>query len=264
MFPNSIDLTTPIDVEVTPEFKSEWQFAMNQVCHKHGVWNSIFADRLKSDKTDELFRFNLAATWSVNMLSGSYCFPRYVCALAARAEYDVTRYGLIENAWDEAGSYGHTARSHFWLAVELSRLLGLSNSDIGRVRALPESQHYTDEHYRKCAEGDFDFALGMICLIEEFTTPEFTMIFKAFLRSCERGMANIADDERHREEMPRIVAALLKLRGIDLNDSQQISQGLGSVRAGAAYSSDLREKFFQGIYGFVESGNTYRDLIQKA
>jgi pyrroloquinoline quinone (PQQ) biosynthesis protein C len=278
VFPPSIDLAIGGFLSTSPAFKAAWQDMMNEVCHGHSVWQSPFSGVLRDRATDPRLRFNLAATWSVNMLSGSYCFPRYVCALAARAEQDVTRYGLIENAWDEAGSYGHTARSHFWLAVELSRLLGLSDAEITRVRALPESQQYTDEHYRQCAEGEFEFALGMICLIEEFTTPEFTMIFKTFLHSCEVGLgmspddfilkggaeyftANIADDERHREEMPQIVAAGLRLRGVNLDDATAIRASLKAVRDGAYYSSSLRQTFFQGIFDFVRAGHTYRDLI---
>jgi pyrroloquinoline quinone (PQQ) biosynthesis protein C len=212
------------------------------------------------------------------MVVGSYCFPRYVAALAARAEQDAVRHGLLENAWDESGSYNHTSRSHFWLAVRLARLLGLSDIEIERIRPLPEAKAYTDGHYRQCAAGDFGFALGMICLIEEFTTPEFTMIFKAFLRSCKSGIgldpasfilnggaeyftANIADDERHRQEMPRLVATWLFANGINLDNPSEVTKGLEPVRAGARHSANLRQEFFDDIYHFVNAGGMYRDLV---
>jgi pyrroloquinoline quinone (PQQ) biosynthesis protein C len=51
--------------------------------------------------------FQLASAWAVNMVVGSYCFPCYVAALAARAEDDAVRHGLLENAWDESGGYAH-------------------------------------------------------------------------------------------------------------------------------------------------------------
>ena len=73
--------------------------------------------------------------------------------------------------------------------------------------------------------------------------------------------ANISADERHREEMPRLVAAWLFAKGLDLGNRNEIEKGLESVRAGAKHSSDLRQRFFDGIHRFVEDGGTYRDLI---
>ncbi|MFI5397950.1 MAG: iron-containing redox enzyme family protein [Candidatus Binatia bacterium] len=223
-------------------------------------------------------RFQLASAWAVNMVAGSYCFPRYVAALAARAEHDAVRHALLENAWDESGGYAHASRSHFWLAVRLARLLALSDEEIKCIRPLPEAAAYMNEHHQHCASGDFGFALGMICLIEEFTTPEFTLIFKAFLRSCKEGMgmepdefvlkggaeyftANIADDERHREEMPRLVATWLHSNGVNLGDPDHVERGLEPVRAGVRRSADLRAAFFDGIYHFVQAGGTFRDLV---
>lgn len=274
MFPAHIALAATAP-EVTPSFRGAWQDMMDKECHQHALWQEAFAKTLADG--DPSIAFQLAAVWSVNMVHGSYCFPRYVAALAARAEADVLRHGLLENAWDESGSYGHTGRSHFWLAVKLARLLGLTDGEIERIQPLPEAQAYTNAHYRECATGDSWFALGMICLIEEFTTPEFTLIFKSFLRTCRQGMglepddfvlkggaeyftANIADDERHREEMPRLVAVRLNLSGVDLDSPSAISQGLSEVRRGVRQSANLRQEFFAGIHRFVRSGGTFRDL----
>ena len=278
MFPQKISLMPTLKLSKNSNFFQFWEKIMTEDCHHHPVWQSKFVKTLNDHKASPHERFRLASVWSINMVSGSFCFPRYVAALAARAELDAVRYGLIENAWDEAGSYGHTSRSHFWLAVRLAQLLGFSQNEIENIKPLPESELYTDEHYKECAKGNFGFALGMICLIEEFTTPEFTMIFKAFLTSCEVGLdmtqdefvlkggaayftANIADDERHREEMPQIVATWLKAGGVDIDDPDALTENLRTVREGIRYSANLRLKFFDGIYQFAKDGGDFRDLI---
>lgn len=278
MFPERVSLDLVLPLGSDNAFKKAWSAMMAVECHSHPVWKDRFVQTLDNSNSRPADCFALASVWSINMVAGSYCFPRYAAALAARAEQDAVRHGLLGNAWDESGSYGHTCRSHFWLAVKLARLLGLSDSEIGRICPLPEAQVYSDEHYRECVAGDFGFAFGMICLIEEFTTPEFTLIFKAFLRSCKEGMdvepddfvlkggaeyftANIADDERHREEMPRLVATWLHVNGIDLSSPTEVKKGLEPVRAGARYSADLRQKFFDGIYRFIMGGGTFRELI---
>ncbi len=249
-------------------------------CHEHVLWSDPFASALRDDRIDNEFRFALASVWSTNMVVGSFCFPRYVAALAAGAEQDAVRYGLLENAWDESGAHGHKARSHFWLAVRLGRLLGLSDEEIEGISPLPQAQEYTDEHYRQCSEGDFGFALGMICLIEEFTTPEFTAIFNAFLSSCKVGLgmskeefvlkggaeyftANISDDERHRQEMPSLVATWFHSRGVDLNSPAEVKDALKPIREGARHSAGLRQAFFSGIFSFVEQGGRFRDLVSR-
>ncbi len=162
--------------------------------------------------------------------------------------------------------------------MKLAHLLGLSDTEIEHICPLPDAQTYTDEHYYQCISGDFSFALGMISLIEEFTTPEFTLIFKAFLRSCRVGLymnaedfvikggaeyftVNIADDERHRGEMPRLVATYLHNIGVNLTNSKDIKKGLEPVLAGVKHSANLRQKFFEGIYSFVKGGGTFKKLV---
>jgi len=279
MFPEGISLAQAAEFRPDTVFGRLWEEAMAVDCHGHALWKDPFVRALTDETSRDEFCFALASVWSTNMVAGSYCFPRYVAALAARAKGDAIRYGLLENAWDESGSYRHTSRSHFWLAVRLARLLGLSDSEIERISPLPEAQGYTDEHYNQCAQGDFGFALGMICLIEEFTTPEFTIIFKAFLRSCDSALgmspenfvlkggaeyftANIADDERHRQEMPSLVASWLCSNGVNLDSRVEVATALEPVREGARYSANLRRQFFNGIYSFVEQGGRFRDLTR--
>lgn len=280
MFPKKVSLISTVDLHEASVFSRLWEEAVNTNCHSHPVWQEPFVQNLNLDR-DEKQRFALASVWAINMVVGSYCFPRYVAALASRAEHDAVRHGLFENAWDESGGHPHTSRSHFWLAVKLARLLGLSEAEIEQISPLKEAQAYTDEHYNQCVSGDFGFALGMICLIEEFTTREFTLIFKAFLHSCESAIgiepndfilkggaeyftANISDDERHRQEMPRLVATWLLTNGVDLNNLSEVWEGLEPVRAGIKYSADLRQEFFRGIYNFVDNGSTVRDLISSS
>lgn len=276
LFPTSISLLVPESIHVTNTFQNYWKEMMRIECHEHSIWRSPFIEQLK-DANEEAFE--LAAIWSTNMIVGSFCFPRYVAALAARSELEVVRHGLLENAWDESGSYGHTARSHFWLAVRLAKLLGLTDGQISQVKPLPEALAYTNEHYSQCVRGDFGFALGMICLIEEFTTPEFELIFKTFLRTCEKELAmgpedfilkggaeyftaNISDDERHRQEMPRLVASWLYANGTNLEDRAHIEKTLESIRNGIKYSLELRKQFFDGIFRYVSQGGKYKDLIK--
>ncbi len=265
--PNRISLVQTLD-RLTPSFETIWRTMMDQECHRHCLWQEPFIQHLKTTGENAHLRFKLATVWALNMVLGSYCFPGYVASLAARAESDVVRHGLLENAWDESGGEGHTKRSHFWLAVRLARLLGFSDQAIAKIQVIPAAKIYITAHQEGCASREFDFGLGMISLIEEFTTPEFTLIRDVLIETCEGGLglnsqefrerggedyfnANIEDDERHREEMPLLVAALLKEKGVDLTNPGQIKVGLRGVRDGIRYSIDLRGEFFGGIYNFV-------------
>lgn len=260
------------------EFLSSWSQLVARECHAHTVWDSKFMRALRQEDFPAAQRFQLAATWSVNMIPGSYCFPAYVAALAARAQSDGVRHGLLENAWDESGGTHHASRSHFWLAVRLGRLLGLSDEDIESLKPLPQAEKYMQEHQRACTDESFEFGLGAICLIEEFTTPEFSALFRALQSACEQGLAmpatefilrggaeyftaNIADDERHREQMPRLVAMHLIETGIRLSEANHTIE-LANIASGMRFSIELRERFFDDIYEHVMRGGTYRDLCR--
>jgi pyrroloquinoline quinone (PQQ) biosynthesis protein C len=276
MFPTSIDLL-PLH-EPDEGFWKAWNAMMQEECHAHTIWSGEFVRTLESANAKAEKAFHLAAVWSLNMVAGSYCFPRYVAALAGRAESDSVRHGLLENAWDESGGVNHAARSHFWLAVRLARLLGADDTQLKNVIPIDAARGYTDEHYRMCAEGDFGEALGMICLIEEFTTPEFSLILRAFVSTwpkakgqtidefllrggAEYFTANIADDERHRNEMPRIVATLLRNEKIDLNSRAGIEKGLEPIRRGIQRSIASRATFFDGIVKYVDERGTFEALL---
>src|SRR5262245_11740281 len=115
MFPQIIDVE-PL-VEPPQAFWAAWADLMAIECHNHSIWDGAFAATLRHSAGDSRRAFQMAAVWAVNMVPGSFCFPRYVAALAARAESDAIRHALLENAWDESGGISHKARSHFWLAV---------------------------------------------------------------------------------------------------------------------------------------------------
>lgn len=275
-WPSQISLTIPNETIATAVFWEVWRELMEQECHRHPVWDDKFFVDLGNHHSLAGKRFQLAATWATNMVVGSYCFPRYVAALAARAEHDGVRHLLLGNAWDESGGQGHTIRSHFWLAVRLAELLGLSQAQISRIKPLPAAQFYTDQHALQCQYGSFGFALGMICLIEEYTGPEFTLIRDGLLEVCavaglsrdefierkgaEYFNANIEDDERHRREMPTLTAVWLFEQGVNLDSREAIAEGLTEVAAGIRYSADLRQRFFTDIHQFIEGGRIYTDL----
>src|SRR5690348_3704263 len=102
-FPERISISKPQEAEHLSAFLKFWNSAMNRICHSHPIWRSDFVTALRDERLDSDLRFQLAAIWSVNMIRGSYSFPRYVAALAARADDDEVRHGLLENAWDESG-----------------------------------------------------------------------------------------------------------------------------------------------------------------
>ena len=277
MFPKTIQLSLSSSEEDLRKFLPVWEGIVTVECHEHDVWLGDFVTSLNSQKIDPVQKFQLAAVWCTNMVSGSYCFPRYVAALASRAEHDYVRHGLLENAWDESGGYHHSSRSHFWLAVSLVKMLGLTQKQIESVVPLLEAQEYTRSHFEACNSGPFSKGLGMVCLIEEFTTPEFNNVFRALLDTCETGWgitpekfmlgggaeyftANISDDERHRQEMPRLVLAYLKGSGIDLKDEDELIEALEGVRTGMKESISLRQRFYDGIFKYVENGGTFFDL----
>jgi pyrroloquinoline quinone (PQQ) biosynthesis protein C len=212
------------------------------------------------------------------MVHVSFNFPRYAATLAARAEEDAVRHGLLENAWDESGGAKHAARSHVWLAVGLARFVGIADDEIEKLEPLPGARRYTAEHLRSAREQEeILFPLGMICLIEEWAVPLFQFLQTAYERALvsaqvplarfeQQGRAyfvqNIRDDRRHRMDMPQVLAAVLDSRGIRLDDSQSITQALEPARRGAEYSADLRVQFYDEVFGFVKSGRSERDLVR--
>src|SRR5437868_11230545 len=110
-FPKIISLSSYPTLSKDSIFLMLWDKYLQEGCRDHLVWQSDFVKTLSNPNSDAVQVFQLAATWSINMVVGSYCFPRYVAALASRAEQDSVRHGLLENAWDESGSHGHTSRS---------------------------------------------------------------------------------------------------------------------------------------------------------
>jgi pyrroloquinoline quinone (PQQ) biosynthesis protein C len=279
-FPRLISLCQGTAGVSLDHFMLEWRDIMESECHRHSIWQGAFMKNLRDVDAQNDLGFGLASVWAVNMVHGSYCFPRYVAALASRAQSDFVRHGLIENAWDESGGIHHYSRSHFWLAVRLARLLGLRDEEIERVRPLPSAIEYMDAHFNQCSNGEFDVGLGMICLIEEFTTSEFSAVFKGLLRTCYASLglsqdefilngggeyftANISDDETHREKMPLIVAVHLAEAGVNLESVAEVRKALSGVIQGIQESIHLRANFLEGIVEYVRGGRSYLDLVNQ-
>jgi pyrroloquinoline quinone (PQQ) biosynthesis protein C len=265
------------DVNLTAEFRETWNDGFQEICHRAPVWHDPFFRALEDRGGPPQRRRELASVWCLSMLLGSYSFPRYVAALASRADLDVVRHGLLENAWDEAGATHRLSRSHFWLAVRLAQGLGFNVAEANALPALEASARYVHAHHAEALSGDFEKALGMICLIEEFTTPEFTRVASGLLGALtemhpesvdqfllsgggEYFTANIADDERHREEMPKIAAAHLLGRGVDIYSSSEVGQALEVIFEGARYSMSLRHDFLQEIFEKVDDGLTSHEF----
>src|SRR4051812_17910812 len=116
-WPPSVSLLTTNTINPSEAFFAAWRRTVTECCNDHPIWHRPFIQALTDELTSEEEKFALASVWVVNMVIGSYCFPRYIAALASRTEHDAIRHGLLENAWDESGSHGHISRSHFWLAV---------------------------------------------------------------------------------------------------------------------------------------------------
>jgi len=85
-FPRKIALRTSLEQSAdNPIFTEQWNYLMDLECHHHPIWESPFI-RLLSCRNNPRFVYNLASVWAINMVHGSYCFPRYVAAIAARAD----------------------------------------------------------------------------------------------------------------------------------------------------------------------------------
>jgi pyrroloquinoline quinone (PQQ) biosynthesis protein C len=212
------------------------------------------------------------------MVHVSFNFPRYAVTLAARAEEDSVRHGLLENAWDESGGEEHTARSHVWLAARLARFVGIADEEIENIEPLSSAQRYTEEHLRSAREAeDILFPLGMVCLIESWAVPLFQFLESAWVRALisaeisleqfeQHGrvyfIQNIRDDGRHSVDMADVLVALLDSRGVPLDDRRLVDQALEAAKRGGEYSADLRAQFYDEVFGFVKSGHTERELIR--
>jgi len=243
----------------------------------HYLWQCKFMSTLEDHSASPQFRLRLLSVWATNMVHVSFNFPRYAATLAARAEEDAVRHGLLENAWDESGGTNHTTRSHVWHAVRLARFVGIADAEIERIEPLSTARRYTAEHLRLAREEpDILFPLGMICLIEAWAVPLFRFLEKAYetalvdaevpLQEFEQHgrvyfVQNIRDDGRHSVDMPDVLAALLDSRGIPLDDRQRVDQALEPARLGGVYSADLRAQFYDEIFEFVKSGRSERELI---
>jgi pyrroloquinoline quinone (PQQ) biosynthesis protein C len=252
------------EIELPPTFKKAWDRIVQEECHNHAIWESEFMKVMTSSVSSPKQAYGLVRLWAINNLIASWSFPRYSLLLAAKAPSDFTRHLLIANAWDESGGSQFPRLSHFRMAVNLCQLFGFNKDEIENPKPLNTTKEHVNGHFQSCKNDSFEFGIGMLCLIEEMTTPEFTRILNSLTKSWENGSGkalpdfilsgsayfteNIEADERHRLEMAEIVAANLKIKGVNLEDEQQVEKALEPVRDGMKKSIQLRHDFLEGVF----------------
>jgi pyrroloquinoline quinone (PQQ) biosynthesis protein C len=150
--------------------------------------------------------------------------------------------------------------SHYLLAVDMLRAIGLTDTQIVSIQMLPDSQSYIEGHLNYTR--DQALARGIGCLgigIEELTKMEFNRLGNAFIKSSqltgvltpedayrEQGyfVANIMADEQHSTEFAEIGFLAHKAGEIP----RDLTTCFAQIHEGARYSLDLRQKFFDGVY----------------
>jgi len=266
MIPDKLYLEREIQLPLT--FKNVWDRIVENECHSNAIWESNFMKIVTSSHSSSKQAYELVRLWAINNLIASWSFPRYSLLLAAKAPSDFIRHLLIANAWDESGGSQFPRLSHFRMAVDLCKLFGFNKDEIENPKPLKTIKEHVNGHFESCLNDSFEFGLGMLCLIEEMTTPEFIRILNSLTKSWEIGSGkaltdfilggsayfteNIEADERHRLEMAEIVAASLKIKGINLEDEIEVTKALEPVRNGMKKSIGLRHNFLEGVFSEIQ------------
>jgi diaminobutyrate-2-oxoglutarate transaminase/pyrroloquinoline-quinone synthase len=144
---------------------------------------------------------------------------------------------------DEFGQYT-IFRSHVHLYRTFLKALGLKDEDWGRADLAPQTKAFIDAHLQLTREGDILMALGAIGPGHESSIPVmFPFLLEGLRRnSClsERELEyftmHIKEDKEHAVAFNTLIQR--EARG---------PQALERVAAGAAYSLDLRHKFWDGL-----------------
>lgn len=256
-------MTVPVqvmkgEISVEPEFDARWKKIATMV-QEHPLWQDPFAKTLKDPEVDPQRSYALVEQWTRQMYHGSLAFPRYVGNLIGRVENHAAGRLLAINSAVERG-YPDENRSHFLLAVDLLKVMGLSEEEIVVISKANYSSQYIDRHLRYTRDGSLARGIGCLGLgIEALTTDEFTMIGNAFLRTATMVKStpmekayqsqgyfteNIMADIKHTSEFEQI--AFLTWRSGEI--PRDIDQAMKEIREGALFSLDSRREFFRGIY----------------
>ncbi len=241
-------------IEIDETFSQEWAQISSAVT-EHPLWTDPFADTLKNYEQNPTQAYALVLNWTKQMYHGSLAFPRYVGNLVGRAENHSAGRMLAINAAVERG-YPDEHRSHFLLAVDLLRAMGLSDDEIVNIPKSLYSTQYIENHLDYTRSKSLAKAVGCLGIgIEALTTHEFTMLGNAYLRTAHGSVEkiyqsqgyfteNILADAQHTCEFERI-AYLLWKSGETPEDLKEL---IGELREGALFSLDQRRLFFTGIY----------------
>lgn len=144
---------------------------------------------------------------------------------------------------DEFGQ--HTIfRSHPALYRNFLKSLGLEDADWGRVKQLPETAQYIDDHLQQTRDEDFLFGLGIVGPAHEFAIPTmFEYLIAGFQRNTalteeqfEYFTMHIIEDKEH-----AIVFNKLIVRHVESETGQRL------LRDGAMHSLAYRKNFWDGL-----------------
>ncbi|MBI4020265.1 MAG: iron-containing redox enzyme family protein [Candidatus Aenigmarchaeota archaeon] len=255
--PSETDLARG-DVKVEDRFHLGWTDA-SKIVEGHPLWNDPFMECLAEPEEDPSLTWSLVENWARQMYHGSLAFPRYVGNLIARVNNHAAGRLLAINAAVERG-YPDESRSHFLLAVDLLRTMGLTDQEIVSIPKHPSSSKYIVDHLFYTMHTDLANAIGCLGIgIEALTTKEFSYLGNAFVKTASnvKGLPweevyksqgyfteNIMADKQHTTEFEEI--AYLAWKSGELPDTMQ--RFIDKIEEGARYSLNSRQKFFQGVY----------------
>ncbi len=249
------------EVRMEEPFFGKWLVETDKV-RSHPLWQDPFMITLGNINVDPSLSYNLVKEWAKQMFHGSLAFPRYVGNLIGRVSNHCAGRKLSVNAAVERGYPGEN-RSHFLLAVDLLRSMGLKDEEIVAIPELKFSADYISGHLNYTRNEALAKGIGCLGLgIEALTTHEFTVLGNAYIRTApsvggldhaktyqNQGYftENIMADAEHQVEFAEIAFLTWKSGEIPPNLDLAFEQ----IAEGAKYSLDLRQKFFAGIYNSV-------------
>lgn len=257
-------------------FEVEWERATKDCVDSNPLWDDPFAQTLKMPDKDPHLTWKLLKTWTEQMWHGSMAFPNYVGYLLGRVKPHIAGRSLAINAAVERG-YPDESRSHYMLAVDLLRTMGLAEDEIAAIPILPESRDYIYGHLAASRDGDLIEAVGLLGLgIEALTTKEFSLLCGAYSAVAEKMgpvrnpiqatkslgyfYENVSADIQHASEFMEIAWALYNTppeqrayrlgqqSGEPSEQREPLDEYFMKLRTGANRSLTLRRNFFNGVY----------------